>query len=156
MLNSYARYQKGLTLDDVFPSRNGVVCACGCGRELSPRQRKWASPKCRTWAFHQFAIIKGDNKIIRKELFKRDQGFCHSCGVYHHKWEADHIIAVSEGGSACDLSNFQTLCPDCHKAKTYSSISFQSNTISLQAASRVCQRRVKEAGHSEKLPLKAS
>lgn len=33
-------------------------------------------------------------------------------------WEADHIVAVIEGGGACGLENFQTLCVPCHKLKT--------------------------------------
>ena len=33
-------------------------------------------------------------------------------------WEADHIVPVSEGGGACGLENFRTLCVPCHKAET--------------------------------------
>jgi 5-methylcytosine-specific restriction enzyme A len=33
-------------------------------------------------------------------------------------WEADHVLAVVEGGGSCDLSNLQTLCVWCHRAKT--------------------------------------
>lgn len=33
-------------------------------------------------------------------------------------WEADHIIAVSEGGGCCGLENYQTLCLKCHKEET--------------------------------------
>jgi len=33
-------------------------------------------------------------------------------------WEADHIIAVVEGGGECDLENIQTLCLRCHRKKT--------------------------------------
>ena len=33
-------------------------------------------------------------------------------------WEADHIVPVSEGGGACGLENFRTLCLPCHKAET--------------------------------------
>ena len=31
---------------------------------------------------------------------------------------ADHIFPVSLGGPEFDLSNVQTLCVECHKAKT--------------------------------------
>ena len=33
-------------------------------------------------------------------------------------WHADHIVPVSEGGGACDLSNLRTLCWRCHRAET--------------------------------------
>lgn len=33
-------------------------------------------------------------------------------------WQADHIVAVSEGGGECDLSNFRTLCTVCHEKVT--------------------------------------
>lgn len=33
-------------------------------------------------------------------------------------WDADHITPVAEGGGACDLDNYQTLCLPCHRAKT--------------------------------------
>lgn len=33
-------------------------------------------------------------------------------------WEADHILAVVDGGGSCDLSNLQTLCWACHATKT--------------------------------------
>ncbi|MCE5329628.1 HNH endonuclease [bacterium] len=55
---------------------------------------------------------------MREELFKRDNGFCSTCGVYNDNWQADHILPVSKGGGACNLDNFQTICPHCHKIKT--------------------------------------
>ena len=45
-------------------------------------------------------------------------------------WQADHIVAVSEGGGSCGLSNFRTLCVPCHAAVTAS-----------QSASRAAGRR---------------
>lgn len=35
-----------------------------------------------------------------------------------HLWEADHIVPVVEGGGACDLSNYRTLCVPCHRRVT--------------------------------------
>lgn len=35
-----------------------------------------------------------------------------------HWWEADHVVAVVEGGGQCGIDNLQTLCLRCHKAKT--------------------------------------
>jgi hypothetical protein len=33
-------------------------------------------------------------------------------------WQADHILAVAEGGGDCGIQNFQTLCVPCHKLDT--------------------------------------
>ena len=33
-------------------------------------------------------------------------------------WEADHVVAVAEGGGESDLQNFQTLCVPCHAKKS--------------------------------------
>jgi len=35
-------------------------------------------------------------------------------------WDADHIVAVAEGGGGCGLENMQTLCLWCHREKTAS------------------------------------
>jgi len=64
--------------------------------------------------------------------------------VLRNHWQADHIIPVEEGGGACGLENFQTLCDGCHKAKTKS-----------QAGQRAAERRaVKRAENGQQeLPL---
>jgi hypothetical protein len=33
-------------------------------------------------------------------------------------WEADHVVAVIEGGGLCGLDNLRTLCRPCHRAAT--------------------------------------
>ena len=33
-------------------------------------------------------------------------------------WQADHIVAVAEGGGGCGLSNLRTLCVPCHTEET--------------------------------------
>ena len=35
-----------------------------------------------------------------------------------HLWEADHTLAVAEGGGEAELNNLQTLCLACHYEKT--------------------------------------
>lgn len=35
-----------------------------------------------------------------------------------HLWEADHIRPVVEGGGACELENYRTLCIPCHRLET--------------------------------------
>ena len=133
LINPNQRYQPILTLEHLFPKKNGV-CACGCGKALTGRKTKWAAPECSDRSYIKFAILKGDNGIIRKQIFLRDKGFCRECGVYDENWEVDHIIPVFLGGGACDLSNFQTLCPDCHRIKTLNQMESHRKEISSQAA----------------------
>lgn len=137
MIDTQKRYQTGLTLNELFPSVKNK-CACGCGVDLPTNRKKWYSDECRQTAYIIFAIIKGDNSIIRQEVFKRDMGACGHCGVISDNWEADHIIPVIAGGGGCGLSNLQTLCYDCHKQKTYN-LSHHS-AISSQAVSILVNR----------------
>lgn len=133
VINHFNRYQVGLTLNNLYPTINGK-CACGCNNDLPENRKKWFSDICRQKSYINFAIVKGDNKIIRDEVFKRDKGFCCKCGVYSKYWQADHIRPVFIGGGACSLYNLQTLCIDCHKEKTTYNLSHH-NAISSQAAS---------------------
>lgn len=85
---------------------------------------------------------------LREQVLKRDQGICSACGVdtiaaarklrfsrgaartsllaqwglrrrsRKSLWDADHIVAVAEGGGECDLDNIQTLCLRCHRDAT--------------------------------------
>lgn len=111
------RYRKGLAIKDVFPTKEVGKCAY-CGKQLKGKQRRWCSKKCEKTAVKEFRIAKGDIKTIRKELTKRDKGKCAHCGTNDKAWDADHIIAVVNGGWGCDLSGYQTLCKPCHKKKT--------------------------------------
>jgi hypothetical protein len=36
-------------------------------------------------------------------------------------WDADHILAVKDGGGMCGLDNMRTLCIPCHKIVTFKS-----------------------------------
>jgi 5-methylcytosine-specific restriction endonuclease McrA len=45
----------------------------------------------------------------------------HQVGIDWHRqtfWDADHMVPVEDGGGACGLDNYQTLCIPCHKSKT--------------------------------------
>lgn len=121
MLNPYKRYQVGLHMEFLFPTRKDGRCSCGCSKKIEGRRKKWHNDDCRRNALNQFHIIKGDTEVIRAQLFQLEQGYCRNCGVYSENWEADHITPVRQGGGACGLDNFQTLCADCHKEKTFGS-----------------------------------
>ena len=54
---------------------------------------------------------------VRRDVFKRDGYRCRECGRAG-KLECDHITPLHRGGAKYDLTNLQTLCRDCHIAKT--------------------------------------
>lgn len=63
---------------------------------------------------------------LRYGAWVRDRGVCALCSTDTkaiedltggHKWEADHIVPLAEGGRH-HLDNIRTLCRACHKAET--------------------------------------
>lgn len=72
---------------------------------------------------------------MRAKVERRDKGVCAICGLDTniiprrpgwasvHRWEADHIVPVSEGGGLCGLDGYRTLCKgrgtnNCHGHET--------------------------------------
>lgn len=118
MINKFKRQQDKLNMKDLFPQKDKSLCACGCRKKLTGRKRRWYSIACSRKSYITFAIIQGNTQVIREQLYKRDKGKCAKCKRHKSYWEADHIIAVCNGGGGCGLENFQTLCSKCHKFKT--------------------------------------
>lgn len=124
------------------------LCPCGCGGKPQTRRHKWATAECLRAVLVRFKVLKGDGATIRRLLWKRDGGVCRGCGVVcwggkpttrehgaaqdkerhawrsqglpwrPEHWQADHIIPVEQGGGACELDGFQTLCVRCHRQKS--------------------------------------
>lgn len=118
-IDIYSRKQPALKFEHMYPKRDDGICSHpDCERLLTGRRKRWCSNKCRDEAVTLFLIIKGDSKIIRRELYKRQKGCCQECWETTEDWEADHILPVVLGGGATDINNFQTLCKECHKKKT--------------------------------------
>jgi 5-methylcytosine-specific restriction endonuclease McrA len=117
-IDKFKRYQTSLRVHHLYPAKKDGICDCGCGKELTGKQRRWASTKCTTKVVKEFKIIKGDVQVIREELRRRDKEICAECNEPADVWQADHILEVRHGGGGCTLDNFQTLCTDCHKKKT--------------------------------------
>lgn len=134
MIDVFKRYQKGLTLNILFPQRNKSICACGCKTPLLGKKKRWASKDCQSLAVKTFFIIKGDVSVIRKEVFRRDKSVCAYCKEVASDWQADHILPVHLGGGGCNLDNFQTLCRKCHLLKTSQRLA-HLRAISSQAIS---------------------
>jgi 5-methylcytosine-specific restriction endonuclease McrA len=83
----------------VYARDKGVCAACG----LDTKQ-------CPTWR------TGGNDWRMRRDAWL----IAHGYGKWHSTalWEADHIVAVVDGGHDLGLDNFQTLCVPCHKKKT--------------------------------------
>lgn len=106
---------------------DGVKVCKVCHVSLPARRREYCSEEC---------ADRNDPGMMRRKVFRRDQGVCSMCGldtcaiidppskhvwVYaaNHKWEADHIVPVSEGGGLCGIDGYRTLCKgsgtnNCH------------------------------------------
>ena len=57
---------------------------------------------------------------LRKRILRRDCGLCQACralGKLRPAKAVDHKVPKSEGGTDDD-SNLQSICKDCHAAKT--------------------------------------
>ena len=54
---------------------------------------------------------------LREKVFERDWMTCRACGRITDKPQCDHIIPLWNGGADA-MSNLQTLCDQCHDAKT--------------------------------------
>ena len=91
----------------VLDRDKGVCAACGLdcdafGKRMVKRLRQLRDRRL------------GSERIkrLRDAVVKR--GFD---GLIDSPWQADHIVARSEGGSSL-MGNIQTLCTPCHKSKT--------------------------------------
>ena len=60
-------------------------------------------------------FLKKHSISLKRKIWKRK----HGGGL----WDADHIIAVKDGGGSCGLENIRTLCIKCHKVVTKESYS---------------------------------
>lgn len=122
------RWHKAYSTKQVQGS-NGKLSCLECKNDITAsRRRTFCSSKCAD----SFSL-KTNSNSVRQQVFKRDQGVCALCKVdcfegtpaawkrargSGHRWQADHIIPVIEGGGVCTLDNYRTLCTSCHKKVT--------------------------------------
>ena len=84
----------------VFKDSNFKICPY-CGNQLSARLGRQPIPR-----------------KLRHQVFQRDGYRCRECGATNKetRLHVDHITPVAKGGTN-DLSNLQTLCEECNRAK---------------------------------------
>jgi len=121
---------------------NGRGICRWCQVEVPKGRRTFCGDAC----VHEWRL-RTDPGYLREQVFARDRGICKSCGLdtiqFYRRfqrlaarkrnflrrrldlpnsrrsfWDADHIVAVAEGGGECDLSNIRTLCCWCHLDET--------------------------------------
>jgi len=94
-----------------------------CGKIFTPQSNRIAGLYCSMDCYGRAnrnpdSRRSGDNftNTQRRAVMKRDSFACVICGATIHL-EVDHVIAVRDGGTKT-IDNGQTLCYDCHHAKS--------------------------------------
>ena len=90
------------------PGGTGIPPETLSARPVLPRRGRWhisGGVDRKRWA------------VIRRRVFDRDGWRCRNCGR-SGRLECDHIRPVKWGGAVYDMANLQTLCRECHIAKT--------------------------------------
>lgn len=81
---SFSHYKRRnqINMSVIFPDNVDKTCACGCGRKLTGRRRRWFSDECSRFAFTVHQIISGDVNTIRHTLTRiLGEESCNACGV---------------------------------------------------------------------------
>jgi 5-methylcytosine-specific restriction endonuclease McrA len=71
----------------------------------------------------------------RSYVMLRDRYTCRICGTRRRAREldVDHIVEIARGGAALEYSNLQTVCRECHRAKTRAFL-HQSRRAAVEAS----------------------
>lgn len=86
-----------------------------CSRPLASSRSPYCSRDCR-WKFHGHYFWDAARIYVKR----RDRYTCARC---HRRFrskelEVDHIVEIARGGASLEYANLQTLCTQCHRAKT--------------------------------------
>jgi|GEM_PF-2300364 len=122
-----------------------LLCRCGCGTEIAPPRRTWASDECL-----DRVRLNCDWSVVSKHVYELDKGLCRLCGCHPEsirasvreavangdraalerakaegwpritrKWyEIDHFVSVVEGGAMHGRRNLRVLCYRCHTVRS--------------------------------------
>jgi 5-methylcytosine-specific restriction enzyme A len=115
---------------------NGRALCRYCGREVPKGRQSFCSGEKAKFVYRTGALltpgagcvhehcVRSQPRYARQCVWARDLGRCAGCGKIathpnaSHEWQADHIVPVVEGGGACGLENYRTLCTGCHRVET--------------------------------------
>ncbi len=86
-----------------------------CDAPLASHRTPYCSRRCR-WKFHGHYFWDS----ARSYTMLRDRYTCRICGKRKRapELDVDHIVEVACGGASLEYSNLQTICRECHHAKT--------------------------------------
>ena len=86
-----------------------------CGRALPSRRTPYCSQMCQ-YQFHGHYFWDAARIYVKR----RDRYTCQGCGERRRSrdLEVDHILEIAQGGAALEYRNLQTMCRECHAAKT--------------------------------------
>lgn len=86
-----------------------------CDTELPNHRTPYCSRRCQ-WKFHGHYFWDS----ARSYVMLRDRYTCQICHGRRRarQLDVDHIVEIAVGGPALEYSNLQTVCRDCHRAKT--------------------------------------
>jgi hypothetical protein len=87
---------------------------------VSARINKILSRFMKRYSGHWYGQLWHFNNPRARELWSR---FAKRLGLTYREtfkslWDAHHVDAVKDGGGACGLDGFATICVWCHKIKT--------------------------------------
>jgi len=95
-------------------ARRSGLCV-ECQRPLPNHRTPYCSRTCQ-WKFHGHYFWDS----ARSYVMLRDRYTCQICHERRRarQLDVDHIVEIAAGGAALEYSNLQTVCRDCHRAKT--------------------------------------
>lgn len=108
------RYPNVSDTPDRFDEHGNKICR-NCENAVAAGRKHYCSEKCmddfnrnNSWFW------------VRKDVLRRDRYTCSICKKRFRKalLDVDHIIPVQMGGKLFEKENLQTLCKECHKAKS--------------------------------------
>lgn len=94
----------------VYKRDHGICAECGCDTE-----------KLRKEFYKNYGTLYMNKQYTEANIYlynKKLEGWPVDRYNTRSWWEADHIVAVVEGGGCCGLDNYRTLCVPCHKKDT--------------------------------------
>lgn len=94
----------------------GVCAKCGLDTDELRRLARLAARKLARWRRRHRA--PGNGSWIGSVPLNTPQHGRVTVWLDRTLWEADHIVPVAEGGGACGLDNYRTLCIWCHPRET--------------------------------------
>ena|SRR5215510_6532843 len=110
------RSDPGYLREWVFSRDRGVCTECGVDCDKIERVFRGLLRKAGLKPAHfPRAVERDPNRYGPLDMFRQEFPWFRP---QLSAWAADHIIAVTEGGGECDLSNIRTLCLPCHAKVT--------------------------------------